>query len=345
MNSHKRKKRNSDAREGQSRSKDEIFNRFGDLICSFSDFSVVLFFEEEGGFLVNARLRGSSTIINKFVKVLKQPLENFSYDLTEGSHVFAECYKRKKPIFTTRIDWFLVNPHTPQGQSVLIGGRKLSQVTGNKYLAAIPSYHEGVLYSIFMVAKKTRFNKSDKEFLLNVAHLLGNNLAMVNLIDGMKKKSDAVKELFSFSSKVVDVGSQGLSSKKEVENVMNVLLGSDDKVSKTRNPSTARRGLEVDFNTGEIYSNGMRMKGVLSAKEMDLLVYMLENRYKVTTREDVARILWEEGASESYSDWAISQKMYRIRKKLQDKQPYSHLITLKGRGFMLRGVRSYKRSG
>lgn len=113
--------------------------------------------------------------------------------------------------------------------------------------------------------------------------------------------------------------------------------------SNTKSPTTTRQSqkenaeiqkLIIDFSSGEIKKGEKRLPKLLSETEINIVKSMLNNEASITTREDIARIIWKEDAIEKYSDWAIDKTISRIRKKLGDtKHPYTHIITIKGKGF------------
>lgn len=73
----------------------------------------------------------------------------------------------------------------------------------------------------------------------------------------------------------------------------------------------------------------------LSVTEEKIFTFLLNNKNKIVTREQLAKIVWGEKRERKYSKWAISEIMYRIRKKL----PFgTTLQTLRNRGYTLHVV-------
>jgi DNA-binding response OmpR family regulator len=73
----------------------------------------------------------------------------------------------------------------------------------------------------------------------------------------------------------------------------------------------------------------------LSLTEEKIYTVLLDNKNKIVTRQQLAKIVWGEKGERKYSQWAISEIMYRIRKKL----PFgTTLQTLRNRGYMLHVV-------
>ncbi|MEA3356836.1 MAG: winged helix-turn-helix domain-containing protein [Patescibacteria group bacterium] len=94
-------------------------------------------------------------------------------------------------------------------------------------------------------------------------------------------------------------------------------------------------GINIDTESGEIFRNGKRFPEILSDTELKILNHMKDSK-SVTTRDDLAKIIWGKNYLDEYSDWAIDKTISRIRAKLMDrKRPYKYLVTIKGKGFKL----------
>lgn len=75
------------------------------------------------------------------------------------------------------------------------------------------------------------------------------------------------------------------------------------------------------------------IEDLLSYSEKTVFELFKKNIEKLVTRDDVARTLWGNEWETKYSDWAIDQTVYRIRKAVQN-TPYK-LQTKKKQGFVL----------
>ncbi|MBN2100966.1 winged helix-turn-helix domain-containing protein [Candidatus Dojkabacteria bacterium] len=327
------------SQDSQFGNKNKVIDLAGGLLTSWDNFLAVVIFDTEGGFLVNPRLYGPSRVISDFMRIVNEPMDSLTYDLVQGEHLFAKSYKTKKYVITDDLLCCLANPESLHGKSVHKAFIRMAKIFGFREFLSFPVFYDETLYAMIMVGKKkVKFTKSDINFIKKVSDLFLENLVAIELVDGLKKKCKAVRKLFVFSQRVVDLKpGKKKSDSKEMEDILTSLSEVED----LGNNSVVVRdsGVEVDFSTGEIYHDGKRVQETLSVAELDLLKFMVENNFKVTTRENIGRILWKEDYGAKYSDWAISQAISRIRKKLRDKPPYCHLITLKGRGFMLRGVK------
>lgn len=72
-----------------------------------------------------------------------------------------------------------------------------------------------------------------------------------------------------------------------------------------------------------------------SQTELTVLELLKTHKDTVISREDVARVIWgEDDWEERYSDWAIGQLIYRLRKKLEYGSSSGTIETKKGKGFV-----------
>lgn len=71
---------------------------------------------------------------------------------------------------------------------------------------------------------------------------------------------------------------------------------------------------------------------LLSKVEREIIEYMLKIDDEVT-KEEVAKIIWKDKIDEMYSEWAIDQRMSRLKRKLFDLGFDIDIKTLYGRGY------------
>jgi two-component system, OmpR family, copper resistance phosphate regulon response regulator CusR len=74
----------------------------------------------------------------------------------------------------------------------------------------------------------------------------------------------------------------------------------------------------------------------LTAREFDLLYYLLINRERVVSREMLAREIWKEVARQTPLDNVIDAQMVRLRRKIDGQFEKKLLQTVRGVGFILR---------
>jgi DNA-binding response OmpR family regulator len=74
----------------------------------------------------------------------------------------------------------------------------------------------------------------------------------------------------------------------------------------------------------------------LTAREFELLEYLLQHADRVVSREMLAREVWKESARHTPLDNVIDVHIARLRRKVDDPFPRRLLRTVRGVGFMLR---------
>jgi DNA-binding response OmpR family regulator len=73
----------------------------------------------------------------------------------------------------------------------------------------------------------------------------------------------------------------------------------------------------------------------LTAREFDLLEYLLRQPGRVVSREMLARDVWKESARYTPLDNVIDVHIARLRRKLDDQSDKTLLRTVRGVGFVL----------
>jgi DNA-binding response OmpR family regulator len=75
---------------------------------------------------------------------------------------------------------------------------------------------------------------------------------------------------------------------------------------------------------------------VLTAREFDLLEYLLRHQGRIVSREMLARDVWKENARHTPLDNVIDVHIARLRRKVDEPFPLKLLHTIRGVGFVLR---------
>ena len=88
--------------------------------------------------------------------------------------------------------------------------------------------------------------------------------------------------------------------------------------------------VEADFERSEVWKNGQPLN--LSAKEFQLLRYLVERRGKVVSREDILRDVWS--YSNEASSRTIDVHIAWLRQKIEDNTQHpQHVHTVRGKGY------------
>jgi len=93
------------------------------------------------------------------------------------------------------------------------------------------------------------------------------------------------------------------------------------------------RDLEIDLVRRSVIRGHHRVE--LTAREFELLEYLVLNHGRVVTREMLAREVWRETARATPLDNVIDVHIARLRKKIDDPFDLKLLHTVRGVGFML----------
>jgi two-component system, OmpR family, copper resistance phosphate regulon response regulator CusR len=96
--------------------------------------------------------------------------------------------------------------------------------------------------------------------------------------------------------------------------------------------------LEVNVALRSVTRGGESLE--LTAREFDLLYYLLINRDRVVSREMLAREIWKEVARQTPLDNVIDAQMVRLRRKIDGQFEKKLLQTVRGVGFILREEQS-----
>lgn len=96
--------------------------------------------------------------------------------------------------------------------------------------------------------------------------------------------------------------------------------------------------LEVNIALRSVTRAGELLE--LTAREFDLLHYLLINRDRVVSREMLAREIWKEVARQTPLDNVIDAQMVRLRRKVDGQFEKKLLQTVRGVGFILREEQS-----
>ena len=176
------------------------------------------------------------------------------------------------------------------------------------------------------------------------------------LLDLMLPRRDGVEVLTTLRKRGLQTPVLILTAKDTVDDrVQGLDLGADDYLVKpfafpelvARIRALLRRGrmdqvlklqlddLEMDLLTRRVARRGLTLD--LTAKEFELLEYLLRHQGRVVSREMLARDVWQVAARATPLDNVIDVSIARLRRKIDDPFEKKLLHTLRGVGFMLGG--------
>jgi two-component system, OmpR family, copper resistance phosphate regulon response regulator CusR len=175
------------------------------------------------------------------------------------------------------------------------------------------------------------------------------------VLDLMLPRRDGMEVLVALRQKGVSVPVLILTSKDTVrDRVQGLNAGADDYLVKpfafsellARIHALLRRSkqelgdrlrladLEMDASGRKAFRDGKEL--TLTAREFDLLEYLLRQQGRVVSREMLARDVWEETARYTPLDNVIDVHIAHLRRKLDDPFGSKLLQTVRGVGFVLR---------
>jgi len=175
------------------------------------------------------------------------------------------------------------------------------------------------------------------------------------ILDLMLPERDGMQVLTALRQRGLAVPVLILTSKDTVKDrVLGLNAGADDYLVKpfafsellARIHALLRRGkqeladrlrfadLEMDASGRKVFRDGKEL--TLTAREFDLLEYLLRQQGRVVSREMLARDVWEETARYTPLDNVIDVHIAHLRRKLDDPFAKRLLHTVRGVGFVLR---------
>jgi len=178
----------------------------------------------------------------------------------------------------------------------------------------------------------------------------------VVLLDLMLPRRDGIEVLTTLRKRGLQTPVLILTAKDTVEDRVHGLdLGADDYLVKpfafpelvARIRALLRRGrmdqvlklqlddLEIDLVTRRVIRRGSAIE--LTAKEFELLEYLLRHQSRVVSREMLARDVWQVTARATPLDNVIDVSIARLRRKVDDPFDKKLLHTVRGVGFVLGG--------
>jgi two-component system copper resistance phosphate regulon response regulator CusR len=103
---------------------------------------------------------------------------------------------------------------------------------------------------------------------------------------------------------------------------------------RTSNPLRLRSGdLELDLVTRRVARHGRGVE--LTAREFELLEYLMRHDSHIVSREMLGRDVWKETSRSITLDNVIDVQIARLRRKIDSDHPVKLIHTIRGIGFML----------
>lgn len=140
------------------------------------------------------------------------------------------------------------------------------------------------------------------------------------------------------------------SRNTEVDEVLSLSFGADDFIAKPYNPQVLLLHIEalfkrMGYGTGNLEMGELRLdteKGVLIVKrretelsknELKILTYLLKNKKRIVSRDELISYLWDN--EEFVDDNTLTVNINRVRKKLEDNGLENIIRTKRGQGYII----------
>lgn len=81
--------------------------------------------------------------------------------------------------------------------------------------------------------------------------------------------------------------------------------------------------------------SGSTFENILTDQEIKTYQLLKNSNSKIVSREDIAKVIWQEDWLEKYSDWAIDQLIHSLREKMSTNDIERKITTLRGKGYKL----------
>jgi DNA-binding response OmpR family regulator len=92
--------------------------------------------------------------------------------------------------------------------------------------------------------------------------------------------------------------------------------------------------LKVQNN--QIYNGNINISQQFSSSELAVLKAIISNQNRITSKEEIAKLLWPGQIHKKYSDWAIDKVIYRTRKKLEEIKISGEILqTIRDKGYVI----------
>lgn len=128
----------------------------------------------------------------------------------------------------------------------------------------------------------------------------------------------------------------------EVDEVLSISYGADDYITKPYNPTILLLRIQnifkrMDNNMDDLFYDNISVNPQkvleLTKNEMIIFTYLLRNRGRIVTRDDLMTDLWNN--DEFINDNALTVNISRLRNKLQNFGLENRIETRKGQGYKL----------
>jgi len=195
--------------------------------------------------------------------------------------------------------------------------------------------------------KKILIIEDEKIIRNELKSLLENSGYEVLIIEKFDNVKENIKEIRKESNIPIIMVTSRVG---EVDEVLSISYGADDYITKPYNPTILLLRIQnifkrMDNNMDDLFYDNISVnpqKGILkqgenvlelTKNEMIVFTYLLSNRGRIVTRDDLMTDLWNN--NEFINDNALTVNISRLRNKLQNFGLENRIETRKGQGYKL----------
>ena len=193
---------------------------------------------------------------------------------------------------------------------------------------------------ILVTAGHGRLTKLSEEII--IADKIKNKISKEELIKLLLSKKTVNQALIEIWDSLTPYEQGALVNKEENEYLKNVGLLSSGKITielldhfvKEKDKDTKKDKFSFNNETKEIKKGEQVISDKLTSLEFKLLAFLINNKDRVTEREEIIKAVWSNIQSTAgVTDQAIDQLVSRLRKKIEeDSNNPIYIQTIKGRG-------------
>ncbi len=202
---------------------------------------------------------------------------------------------------------------------------------------------EGYSVSVARTGEEGFFLVSNQNYDLLILDVMLPGRDGVEILTAVRKRDLSVPVLFLTSKDAVEDRVRGLDAGADdylvkpfaFSELLARVRALTRRSHRTETVSSLRLAdLEMDVTGHSVRRQDREL--VLTAREFDLLEYLLRHQGRIVSREMLARDVWKENARHTPLDNVIDVHIARLRRKVDEPFPLKLLHTIRGVGFVLR---------
>lgn len=149
----------------------------------------------------------------------------------------------------------------------------------------------------------------------------------------------------NFDTKVISAFKKYINN-KELSNDDQEIINAYERVGFLKNNKISIQKIH-EIISQEVYFNKLQVEGekligvdlnLLSKIEREIIATLINSTEEIITRNDIGKLIWGKDINEKYSDWAVDQRIARLRRKIIDLGFDIDIITVYGKGYRVERI-------